>query len=480
MDGDRAYTYGELRAAIVRLAGELESSSEVGDRVGIAAPNSFFWVAAYLATFYAGRVAVPFATTATLDEVRSQSEWVGLRVFFVERRQAIRLAPAIGDGTTIDEGSLNDLGDDAPVWAPMDADVDADAVLQFTSGTTAAPKAVRVTHGNIEANTRSIVEYLGLQSDDRMLVVLPFSYCFGASLLHTHLRVGGCVVLCHTLTFPETIVAGIEKHRCTGFAGVPSTYQLLLRASSVSSRPLPSLRYLQQAGGKLAPSLVDELVGAQPGARVFVMYGQSEATARLSYLPPEDIQRRRGSVGRGVPGLRLRVVDENDEDVAPGGAVGEIVASGPSITKGYWNDPQATAEKYRGGLLRTGDLATIDEDGYIYIVDRAADFIKSWGIRVSSQEIEDVTLRVPGVVSAAAVGVPDEIADEAIVLFVVARDDALTADDVLTTLRGTLAKHMVPREVRVVPDLPLNANGKPVKSRLRELAVADNVLTMQR
>ena len=342
-------------------------------------------------------------------------------------------------------------------------------MLQLTSGTTSAPKAVRVTHGNIQANTESIVEYLGLQADDRMLVVLPFSYCFGASLLHTHLRVGGSVALCHTLTFPETVVDAIVQHHCTGFAGVPSTYQLLLRASSLSSRPLPSLRHLQQAGGKLPPTLIDELVAAQPGARVFVMYGQAEATARLSFLPPEDIGRRRGSIGRGIPRVQLRVVDEDDQDVAPG-AVGEIVASGPSITKGYWNDPEATAQRYRGGSLRTGDLATVDEDGYVYIVDRAADFIKSWGIRISSQEIEEAALRVPSVMSAAAVGVPDEIAGEAIVLFVVTRDDELTPDDVLTALRGVLAKHMVPHQVRIVSELPLNANGKLVKSQLRELA----------
>jgi long-chain acyl-CoA synthetase len=470
VDGERTYTYGELRAAVVRLAADLEASpAAVGGRVGIVARNSYFWIAAYLATLYAGRVAVPFPTTATPAEARSQAEWVGTRAFFVERAQSRRFAPVAAGATVIDDSVLNGVGDEASLWAPAEMGADDDAMLQLTSGTTSAPKAVRVTHGNIQANTESIVEYLGLQADDRMLVVLPFSYCFGASLLHTHLRVGGSVALCHTLTFPETVVDAIVQHQCTGFAGVPSTYQLLLRASSLSNRPLPSLRHLQQAGGKLPPSLIDELVAAQPGARVFVMYGQAEATARLSFLPPEDIGRRRGSIGRGIPRVRLRVVDEDDQDVAPG-AVGEIVASGPSITKGYWNDPEATAQRYRGGFLLTGDLATVDEDGYVYIVDRAADFIKSWGIRISSQEIEEAALRVPSVMSAAAVGVPDEIAGEAIVLFVVTRDEELTPDDVLIALRGVLAKHMVPHQVRIVSELPLNANGKLVKSQLRELA----------
>ena len=227
------------------------------------------------------------------------------------------------------------------------------------------------------------------------------------------------MALCHTLTFPETVVDAIEQHGCTGFAGVPSTYQLLLRASSLPNRPLPSLRHLQQAGGKLPPSLVDELVAAQPGARVFVMYGQTEATARLSYLPPEDLERRRGSIGRGIPGCRLRVVDENDRDVAPG-AVGEIVASGPSITKGYWNDPAGDgAEVPRWSFCARATWRPSTRMATCTSSTASADFIKSWGIRVSSQEIEEAASRVPGVMSAAAVGVPDEVAGEAIVLFVV-------------------------------------------------------------
>jgi acyl-CoA synthetase (AMP-forming)/AMP-acid ligase II len=479
VDGERNYSYGELRAAVVCLARELEATTAVGDRVGIVARNSFFWAAAYLAAMYAGRVAVPLATTTPPDEARSQAAWVGARTFFVERGQMRRFAPVVVDAFTISDAALDGLSDNAPRWAPLDVDSDADAILQLTSGTTSAPKAVRVTHGNIQANTASIVEYLDLQPDDRMLVVLPFSYCFGASLLHTHLRVGGTVVLCHTLTFPESVIDALDQHRCTGFAGVPSTYQLLMRASSLLTRPLPSVRHLQQAGGKLAPALVDELVAAQPGARVFVMYGQTEATARLSYLPPGDLDRHRGSIGRGVPGLRLRVVDEQDRDVAPGD-VGEIVASGPSITKGYWNDPEATAMKFRGGLLRTGDLGTVDEDGYVYIVDRVADFIKSWGFRISSQEIEEVALGIPDVLAAAAVGIPDDVAGEVVALFIVPSNGDLVVDDVLAELRGRLAKHMVPEQVTFVPELPLNANGKLVKSRLRELAAAPGVESLQR
>jgi acyl-CoA synthetase (AMP-forming)/AMP-acid ligase II len=326
---------------------------------------------------------------------------------------------------------------------------------------------VRVTHDNIRANTESIVEYLGLRRDDRMLVVLPFSYCFGASLLHTHLRAGASLAVCDTGAFPESVVEMLRNERATGFAGVPSTYQMLLRASSFGSTALPDLRHLQQAGGRLPPAEIAEVAAAQPHARLFVMYGATEATARLSYLPPEELATRPGSIGRGIPGVRLRVTDEHGDDV-PAGRVGEIRARGGNITAGYWNDAEATAAKYVDGELRTGDMARMDDDGYVYIVDRQDDFIKSWGFRVSSQEIEDVILEIPDIVSTAVVGRPDPDAGEAIVAFCTTRHGAeITAPAIARHCRSRLAKHLVPQEIRLIPQMPLNANGKVMKSALR-------------
>jgi acyl-CoA synthetase (AMP-forming)/AMP-acid ligase II len=356
----------------------------------------------------------------------------------------------------------------------------------FTSGTTSRPRAVCVSHQNIRANTESIIEYLQLQASDRMLVVLPFSYCFGASLLHTHLLVGGSVRICETQAFPETVVEAIDADRCTGFAGVPSSYQMLLRASSFESRRLPSLRHLQQAGGRLPHPQLARIAAAQPHARLFVMYGQTEATARLAYLPPDLLAAKPGSVGRPIPGVRLRVTDEDGAELPPG-TVGEIRASGANITRGYWADPDGTAAKFVNGELRTGDLARTDDDGFLYIVDRRDDFIKSWGYRISSQEIQDAALELPGIVAAAAVGRPDPEAGEAIVLFVSVRDDVpgdvrddvrsdvgddrgSTVDDLRRHLRSRLAKHLVPREIRVIAQLPLNENGKVIKTELRRLA----------
>lgn len=158
----------------------------------------------------------------------------------------------------------------------------------------------------------------------------------------------------------------MQDTECTGFAGVPSHFQILLRRSSLRKNNFPYLRYVQQAGGHLAPQFIRELRGALPHTQIFVMYGQTEATARLSYVPPELLEKKIGSIGRGIPGVRLRVLNEWGDEVRPG-EVGEIVAEGSNITQGYWRAPEESAISFRGGKLYTGDLATMDNDGYIYI-----------------------------------------------------------------------------------------------------------------
>jgi len=470
--GER-YTYGQLRSAAERLAAELAALElPPGSRVGLLGPNSLFWIAAYLAVMKLGHVAVPFSDKLTPDDVRRNASIVGCTVVFADRRVVRRYWAAFGDGLAILTDEALRSGQES-YWPPtVRTDPSADAVLMFTSGTTSRPKAVRVTHGNIQSNTDSIITFLGLRSDDRVLVVLPFFYCYGASLLHTHLRRGGRVVLCNSFVFPEAALDMLEQEECTVLAGVPSSFQLLLRASTFAQRALPSLRLIQQAGGKLPPVFIEELLAAKSAAKLFVMYGQTEATARLSYLPPDKLPEKPGSIGKGIPGVELRVLNENGEPVPPGQR-GEIYATGANISPGYYADPEESLEKFTPWGLRTGDLAVVDDDGYIFIVDRRDDFIKSWGHRISSQEVEAAALRMEQLISAAAIGVPDEEAGEAVTLFVAARPDAgVTRDDVLTACRKYLPKYMVPRSVLILDALPLNANGKIAKPQLRGLATA--------
>jgi len=473
VDGGERYTYGQLRSAAGRLAADLAALDlPSGSRVGVLGPNSFFWVAVYLAVMKLNHVVVPFSDKLAVDDVRRNADIARCAAVFVDRRVVRRFSSAFGDGLAV-------LTDEAlqssrePYWpSAVPVDPGANAALMFTSGTTSRPKAVRLTHGNIQANTDSIIAFLELCSDDRVLVILPFFYCYGASLLHTHLRRGACMVLCNSFVYPEKALGLLEREECTVLAGVPSSFQLLLRASTFAQRALPSLRLIQQAGGKLPPVLIKELLAAKPAAKLFVMYGQTEATARLSYLPPEKLQEKPGSIGRGIPGVELRVLNENGEPVPPGER-GEIYATGANISPGYYEDPEGSAAKFTPHGLRTGDLAVVDDDGYIFIVDRRDDFIKSWGHRISSQEVEAAALRMEQLVSAAVIGVPDDEAGEAVTLFVTARPDAeVTPDEVLTVCRRHLPKYMVPRSVLVLDMLPLNASGKIAKPQLRDMVAA--------
>lgn len=472
--GNTQYTYGDLRQACARMAGELIAAG-VGpaDRVGILGNNSVFWVATYLAALKLEAIAAPFPPTSTPNDVSAMEQLVGCKVVCVEKRLQGRFASALAqDVPTIADDVLAKTG--PRVWpsSAVASNGHADAAhqaatLMFTSGTTARPRAVCVSHRNIQANTDAIITYLDLTRTDRILAVLPFCYCFGTSLLHTHLRAGGSLVLCNSFVYPETVLDLMDATECTGFAGVPSTFQTLLRNSTFPRRQLKMLRKIQQAGGKLPMVLIEELEEAAHGADVYIMYGQTEATARLSYLPPVLLRTKMGSIGRGIPGVTLRVIGDSGEDVKPG-EVGEIYAWGDSICPGYYNEPEASAQKFVGGALRTGDLATVDDEGFIYIADRKSDFIKSYGYRVSSQQVEACVVELADVVAAAAIGEPDLARGEAIKVFATLRSGStLRPEDVVAHCARRLAHHMVPKEVVIVDALPMNAHGKVVKAQLR-------------
>lgn len=466
------FKYRDLRQATGSVLEAFRSAGFVaGDRIGILGGNSLFWVSSYLAAMKLGAIAVPFATKLPPHELAQQIQQTGCRGICVEKRLYKKYSPEFFTPLTVmDEGILSGL---PLTFLPGDLpgfNDHQDAAWMLTSGTTSKPRVVRITHANICSNTDSIIQYLKLVGAERMMVVLPFYYCFGTSLLHTHLRVGGTLVLGDSLGFPEKVLDLMVEKDCSGFAGVPTTFQMYLRNSTFPQRALPALRQIQQAGGKLSNILIEELVQCCPQANVYIMYGQTEATARLSCLQPEDLNLKRGSIGKGIPGVTLKVLDEAGKEVRAG-EVGEIVAWGGNISPGYLDESEINAEKFVQGALRTGDMATIDEDGYIYIVDRKGDFIKSYGNRVSSQEVESCIMELKEVVGAAVIGVPDELRGEAICACVVLRSNTkLDEAAIINHCAKRLARYMVPRDVVFIQSLPVNQHGKVVKSELRKMA----------
>lgn len=366
IEGHRHFSYAQVRAGAAVIADELRRNGvTTGEPVALFARNGFFWIAAYLAILSAGMVAVPLSATHSPAEAWRRAQSVGCRAATVGA--GLHWPTDLSPTPTLTETAL------PPGWeagqaarlATTPVRAAADAVYVFTS--TDPARAVRITHGNVRANTQSILDGVYLESPDRTLVVVPFSNAFGASLLHTHLRIGASLVHHGSATVPETIVDALERFNCTEFAGSATAFTALVRNSSFTWRRLPQLRLLQHSDGSLEPVIHDELRRAHPSARLFTTYGRPEATARLSCLSADARGSRAGSVGRGLPGVRLRVVDAGGADVDVG-RVGEIWASGGNISPGYLNDDVATARTLPGGILRTGDYATIDEDGYIYPV----------------------------------------------------------------------------------------------------------------
>ena len=478
------YSYGDLQAASDDVARFIvRASGEKGDRVILVSENTFFWVATYLGVLKAGRVCVPLPTSLSLEDLDYILQITEPRFAFLQRgfatrngsrfRQTILVTDSQAEladgGHTLSFAELRSRDVFADSALPL-VDPDDLAALMFTSGSTGRPRGVMVSHANIMANTESIVQYLGLTENDRIMAVLPFHYCFGTSLLHTHLRVGGSLVVDSRFMYPEAVLQRMLDTKCTGFAGVPSHFQILLRKSSLKKKRFPHLRYVQQAGGHLAPFFIRELYEALPNTQVFVMYGATEATARLSYLAPEMLEKKLGSVGKGIPGVKLCVLDESGAEVCVG-EVGEIVAEGANVARGYWRAPEESAISFRNGKLHTGDLATVDEDGFIYVVDRAKDFLKCGGKRVSCRQLEDQLLEFDPLVEAAVIGVPDDLLGEAVKAFVVPRnaDSAGLEERLRLFCKERMPYQLVPREIVVVPALPKNSGGKVLKQSLKRL-----------
>jgi long-chain acyl-CoA synthetase len=478
-------SYGELQLAANAFTSYFQQiSCHKGERVILASENSFFWVSAYLGILRAGLVCVPLPTSITSEDLDEVVEVTLPRAAVVQTNFAAKHVARLGAVHLITDASQPEpcsdfltktqtqfakiLNEQSIVTSPS-CDVGASdlAALMCTSGSTGKPRAVMVSHRNVIANTESIIQCLGLTESDRVMTVLPFHYCFGTSLLWTHLRVGASLVLESRFMYPETVLQRMSQTECTGFAGVPSHFRILLRSSSLRKKSLPHLRYVQQAGGALSPAFIRELKQILPNTQIFIMYGQTEATARLSLLPPEYLDNKIGSIGKGIPGVTLRVVHKTGRLAQPG-EVGEIVAQAESITLGYWRDPVGTASKFRNGELHTGDLATVDADGFIYIVDRADDFLKCGGKRVSCRQIEQQLSECDEVLEAAVVGIPDEVLGEAVRVFVVSR--TANRNDVEQALYTFCSKnmpsHLIPRDIVVVQALPKNDAGKVLKRKL--------------
>ena len=459
-------SYKKLHEDSLKVAAYLKHNIGEDRNVILISPNSVFFITAYLGILKSGNVCVPLNFAIEQENLDFIVKATDCTTVFMAK--SLQSQQQVANGVQpFDETALGEIiNSQESVFFDPKFDKNRLAEIIFTSGSTGTPKGVMISHQNVIANTQSIIEYLSLSSKDVIGVVLPFFYCYGLSLLHTHLRVGGSIVLNNSFIFLGSVINDLKKYKCTGFAGVPSHFQILLKKSkNFKNTDFPDLRYVTQAGGKLHNIFIDEFVEAFPKIEFFVMYGQTEATARLSYLPPSMIRKKKGSIGKGIPGVSLKIVNNNG-DVVNSGEEGELMAKGENIMIGYYKDPEETKKAIIDGWLCTGDIAVADNDGYLYLMARKKEIIKVGGKRVSPKEIEEVILSVSEVVDCTISGVEDDILGEAIKAVIVLNgpmDQQAMKDKILLRCSEKLSLYKIPQQIEFESNISVNSTGKKIK-----------------
>jgi long-chain acyl-CoA synthetase len=485
--GNERHTYSEIFDASLTLAKWLLSTDIHSNfRACILTDSPLEYITSYFAILIAGGIAVGLNTQTserTLKTILNDCKPTVLFANSKYRKYIERISDSVQSLTNIVlSGPKIDLpSDESTSWhdrnqivelppsdnfQPPTIDTASIAQIIYTSGTTGNPKGVMLRHSNLIANTNSIVEYLQLADTDRVMAVLPFFYSYGNSVLLTHIAAGGSMVVNQNFLYPNVILDEMVRENVTGFSGVPSTYAILLNRSAIRQYQFPKLRYVTQAGAAMSPKLVHQLKEIMPTTDIFIMYGQTEAAARLSYLDPKEIYRKAGSIGMAIPGVTLQLLDRQGKPVPPGD-VGEIVAQGDNIMFGYWEKPEETAKVLRSGCLHTSDLAKMDEEGFLYIVSRKDDMIKSGSHRIAPKEIEEIILEHDAVYEVAVVGMEDDILGESIRACIVLKtENPCNAKEIILHCRRNLPAYKIPHQITFYDELPKTATGKICKGKL--------------
>jgi long-chain acyl-CoA synthetase len=454
--GDESYLYKHLWEEAQHQANILGARVNSGDVGLLAMSRTQESIVNLLACFIAGVVAVPVSSGA-------ESALVGEIVSDVAPK--VRLGDFCSAG--LGAASVPTPGDLAVTGCNHRRPISPHevALVLYTSGTTAKPKGVMLSHRNIIANTESVITCINVKCDDIVGIAPPLHYSYGLSMLYLCLRTGARIAQYREIVFGSAFAEEVRDTSTTLIAGVPFHYETLYtKGVPFDEGTLPHLRAALVAGGAMPFDMVHEFQHRFAKCELYLMYGQTEATARLSCLPPEQAWYRPRSIGRGIPGVKLSVLDSMGDEIQVG-EVGEIYAAGENIMLGYYNDEQATAEVLTRHGLRTGDLATIDDEGYVYIVGRRADFAKIRGVRISLTQVEEICEGWPGVVEALAiVEIRDGGIEEIAVRVCIAsgiEPGAWLAEAGRFLRQVPFEKR--PTRVSIVPEIPRTASGKKLR-----------------
>ena len=480
---DLTFSYAQVDELSGRVASALLATGlQRGDKVALQLPNLPQFLFTYFGLMKAGLVMVPLNPLLRAPEVKyhlEDSEAKVLITFEMFAEEAYKGASQLEGVTTYvvnmpgndqrPEGTkhFDELyfADDTRDVVPTDAD--ETAVLLYTSGTTGKPKGAELTHLNLYMNCTVSGELFEFQETDIGVAVLPLFHVFGlSSVLNTSVRYGGTIVLIPRFEL-EPVVEAIEKHRCTIFSGVPTMYFGLLNMD-LTGKDLSSLRVGVSGGAAIPGEVIKAFEEKFPGVVVLEGYGLSESTSTTTFNVNAE-QRKVLSIGKPIWGVQVRIADDQDQELPRGEEhVGEILIRGHNIMKGYYKKPEATEEAFRSGWFHTGDLAYMDADGFVFIVDRKKDLVIRGGYNVYPREVEEVLFGHPAVAEAAVIGKPDEKLGEEVVAIVALKPGASAEpDEIKAYCKERLAAYKYPREVRIVDSLPKGPTGKILKKELR-------------
>jgi long-chain acyl-CoA synthetase len=468
---DLVLSYGVLDAAVARAAGLLrEKGVQAGDRVGMQLPNVPYFPIVYFGALRLGAIVVPMNPLLKEREVAYHLSDSGARVMLGWNgfEDAVRggSESAGAEAIVVAPGEFDKLlGEADPVEEVAERDDDDVAVIIYTSGTTGTPKGAALTNANLYAGAKIGGELVDADPGSVAIGTLPLFHVFGMSvMMNVTLCAGGLLTLIPRFE-PGKVLEVIERDRATTFGGVPTMYTALLHHPDRERHDVSSLE-LCVSGGAALPVEVLHGFDEAFGCKVLEGYGLSETTGMASFNLPER-ERKPGSIGVPIGGTEMKLVDDQDNEV-PQGEPGEIAMRGPFVMKGYWGRDDATEEVMQGGWFHTGDIATVDADGYFFIVDRKKDLIIRGGYNVYPREIEEVLYTHPAVREAAVIGIPDESLGEEVAAAVALKDgQEATPEQLRAYMKENVAAYKYPRTIWIVDELPKGPTGKVLKREIK-------------
>ncbi|QDQ00083.1 fatty acid--CoA ligase family protein [Lysinibacillus fusiformis] len=486
-------SYGEFENTVSRFAqGLQELGVQKGDHVAFLLGNTPHYLIALYATMSLGATAIPVNPIYTPDEISyilrngDVKAVIALDVLLPLVEVGVQALPLVEVfiicETAADAAEkVAALSDAAQAKThlfsqviatatgslePVEVDDDENAIILYTSGTTGSPKGAMLTHGNVYSNARDVADYLDYKADDRIIATLPVFHVFALTVVVNAPLISGATVLLAPRFSPVEIFALAKQQKATVFAGVPTMYNFLYQLPEGNPEDFSTIRLAISGGASLPVALLHNFE-EKFSVRVSEGYGLSEASP-VTCFNPLDRDRKAGSIGTSINNVENRVVDTNGQEV-PIGEVGELIVRGPNVMKGYYKMPEETAMAIRDGWLYTGDLAKVDEEGYLYIVDRKKDMIIVGGFNVYPREVEEVLFAHNNIVEAAVVGFPDPNFGEAVHAYVVLKEvAATTSDDILAYCAKHMVKYKVPKIIEIMEELPKNTTGKILRRSLKE------------